>query len=86
MIKNNEINQTDRGKFIYRKNFAKVFFSLDSFIKKEAIKNGATEEIYPSTLKKSTLVKSKYLRSFPQHAYFIAPTKIDHKILKKTQL
>lgn len=83
LLKNNEINQNDKGKFIYRKNFKTLFFLLDNFIKKKAIQIGACEEIFPSTLKKSTLIKSKYLRSFPQHAYFVAPTKIDHRVLKK---
>ena len=83
LIKNNQINQNDRGKFVYRKNFSKLFFALDTLIKKEAIKHGATEEIYPSTIKTSTLIKSKYLKSFPQHAYFVAPSKVDQKILKK---
>jgi seryl-tRNA synthetase len=85
-----QIVPTGRGKFVYSGDFLKVFFSLDSCIKKFALEIGCKEELYPTTVKTSSLINSGYLHLHPQFAYFVAPAHLDlislDKLTRKTIL
>ena len=85
-----QIVPTGRGKFVYSGDFLKVFFSLDRCIKKFALEIGCKEELYPTTVRSSSLINSGYLQLHPQFAYFVAPAHLDlvslEKLTRKTIL
>jgi hypothetical protein len=64
---------TGRGRFVYGGLLLQIMDSLDRMIARYALQYGAEPQLYPATVSVDTLIRSGYLTTFPQHAYFVAP-------------
>lgn len=65
--------RTGRGRFVYGGLLLGVMESLDRIVARYAAERGAEPQLYPATVNAATLIRSGYLQTFPQHAYFVAP-------------
>ncbi len=73
------------GRFSYHGDFLGMMESLDRLICDLARGRDAVEELYPATVPADLLRRSGYLKSFPHHAFFVAPVRFDQKSLKLAQ-
>ncbi len=64
---------TGRARFVYDGTLAELLYALDRFLETYACSVGARRQIYPTTVETASLIRSGYLGSFPQHAFFVAP-------------
>jgi hypothetical protein len=65
--------QTGRGRFVYGGVLLQLLDALDALLSEYALGAGSEAQAYPSTVGASTLIRSGYLKAFPQHAFFVAP-------------
>jgi seryl-tRNA synthetase len=73
LLASRSLVQTGLGRFVYGGIFLELMEALDSLVAAFAVDRGAAPQLYPTTVKVDTLVRSGYLKTFAQHAYFVAP-------------
>jgi len=83
LVKSRSVVSTGRGKFIYAKEVLDVFEAFDSKVLEYCVSQGAEKDLYPTTIKTSSLIESGYLKLSPQLAYFVAPAHLDNQCLLK---
>lgn len=79
------IVQSSPGRYIYSGAFLDALNLLDRHIRNYALAIGAKEEVYPATVPTALLQRSGYLKSFPQHAFFVAPARLNEKAIAAVQ-
>lgn len=62
-----------RGRYAYSGLMLTLLEGLDALVLAHSRELGAEPQIYPATVDAATLLRSGYLKAFPQHAYFVAP-------------
>lgn len=70
------------GRFSYHGDFLRMMESLDQLIGDLAHSRNAVEELYPATVPTELLRRSGYLKSFPHHAFFVAPVRFEQRSLQ----
>ena len=73
------------GRFSYHGEFRAKLECLDGLIRSHAHGRRAIEEIYPATVPADLLRRVGYLKSFPHHAFFVAPARFDQGSLQAAQ-
>ena len=69
------------GRFAYAGKLAYLMQRLDAFLGDFTASRGAEVETFPTTVATRTLMRSGYLRAFPQHALFVAPAALSAESL-----
>lgn len=72
LLASGDVVRTGRGRFAYGGRFLRILEALDRRIADYAAERGAESRLYPVTVNAATLLRSGYLKTFPQHAYFVA--------------
>jgi seryl-tRNA synthetase len=57
--------------------------ALDRLLSTYAGGRGAEPQLYPVTVSATSLLRSGYLKTFPQHAYFVAPAAFSRESLER---
>ena len=70
------------GRFSYHGDFLGMMQGLDRLICDLAHGRNAVEEVYPATVPTDLLRRSGYLKSFPHHAFFVAPVRFEQRSLQ----
>jgi seryl-tRNA synthetase len=65
--------QTGVAQFVYGGTLLSLLEGIDRLLLRHALELDATPQCYPVTVRAATLIESGYLRSFGQHAFFVAP-------------
>lgn len=73
------------GRFSYHGEFLGMMEGLDRLIRERAQARDAVEEVYPATVPTDFLRRSGYLKSFPHHAFFVAPARFEQRALQVAQ-
>lgn len=85
LVNKGAIVQSSPGRFIYSGEFLAAINLIDSHIQAYALALGAREEAYPATVPTALLQRSGYLKSFPQHAFFVSPAQLDQRSVAHVQ-
>lgn len=85
LIQSRDIVESSGGRYIYSGQFLTAMDRIDAAIKGYALACGAREEAYPATVPTAVLERSGYLKSFPQHAFFVSPTRLDQRSIEHVQ-
>lgn len=75
--------RTGPGRFVYAGLMQKLMTALDGVLFDYALSTAAEPQSYPTTVSTESLVRSGYLKAFPQHALFAAPAAFSQESLSK---
>ena len=81
----NSVIESSPGIYSYRGHFVSAMALVDSFIKRYSQSVAAREEVYPSTVPLASLHRSGYIESFPHHALFVSPIKLENDCLNNVK-
>lgn len=85
LVDERAIVESSPGRYIYSGIFLDALNRIDAHMRDYALAVGAREEVYPATVPTKLLQRSGYLKSFPQHAFFVSPARLDQRSIEHIQ-
>ena len=82
LTENSLVIMTSPGVPVYQGLALNLITGLDKYFREYALTLGADEHMYPTTLPTLSLIRSGYLKSFPQHALLVGTIHHDLESLK----
>jgi seryl-tRNA synthetase len=82
LLRTRQFIETGVGIAVYRGNLLRLMRGLDAVFRDFALRLGADEQEYPTTLPVQTLADSGYLEGFPQHAIFVTTARPDLEVIE----
>ncbi len=73
LLRRGDLLRTGPARFAYGGELAALLEGLDALLRDFASGLGAESRQYPTTVGTGSLIRSGYLKAFPQHALFVAP-------------
>ncbi|MAD45067.1 MULTISPECIES: hypothetical protein [Alteromonas] len=82
LLESNQLVQMMPGIYTYSGALLELMQKLDEFFRQYALREGASERLYPNILPVNSMIENGYVSGFPHHALFVSMAHQDSDTLK----